>query len=842
MAERNLKIIISGRDEASPAIGGVRGALEGIGKAASAPIRALGGLTDMLGKVGLAGMGIQALAGSARGLGDALGIGLNVEMENIRAQLVAFTKDGQLADSILQDITEEASKTPFAFDAMARATAGLFPVAKQSGAALMDLVRQAEILAASNPAEGLDGAAFALREAVSGDFTSVIERFNLPRQLINQLKEEGVPALEIVSRAMQAMGYDMDLVNNLSQTASGRWSTLMDTIDGVRRTVSKSLFDNLSKELVGIQAFLDENSESISAFAAQIGQGIGNAAQRAIGFVGRLADGVRAFLGYLQEGNQRDLMREWFGDAGPIIDEVVRGLKTIVSSLGFVATDISKLLSGGISLSEFFGRLRVDAGVLLAGAQRIGVALLGALRAALARIDWAGLWTSAQGLVQSGIAWVQARIPELVAAAQAWGAALFAWVAVVLPTIPARLQGIAQTVITWIQGRGEEIAAAFTAWQPGIVAGLTTAFGTVQEFVGGIIARLSQALTDLEPTGERLGRLFNTIGGAVAVVVPLIGLVTAGLGAVGVSAATSTDVLSILTGAINTVSGAIEAATTFVSEHSGVQAVLVGLLTAAATAWTVMKVAALAHTAVVAAQTLATNGLAVAQGILNTVMAANPIGIVVIALAGLAAALVYAYNTSEDFRRIVDGAWQGVRNTVDTVSRFATTTINNLSQTIETAWADIRNATQTQWDGIGAIINGAWAGIRRAVGSAINWVINAINGMIDQAQGVINAIDGFFGRAPSLTLPKLSPIALARGGLVTDATLAQIGERGREAVLPLSGLEGQRALRMIAEAARGSAPQPALAPVINMTVHVNDREDAEAVAYRVSQILQRRSR
>ncbi len=48
------------------------------------------------------------------------------------------------------------------------------------------------------------------------------------------------------------------------------------------------------------------------------------------------------------------------------------------------------------------------------------------------------------------------------------------------------------------------------------------------------------------------------------------------------------------------------------------------------------------------------------QAILNVVMSANPIAIVVIAIAALVAGLIVAYNTSEDFRRVVDGVFQAV--------------------------------------------------------------------------------------------------------------------------------------------------------------------------------------
>ena len=55
-------------------------------------------------------------------------------------------------------------------------------------------------------------------------------------------------------------------------------------------------------------------------------------------------------------------------------------------------------------------------------------------------------------------------------------------------------------------------------------------------------------------------------------------------------------------------------------------------------------------------------GLAVAQAALNAVMKANTVGIVVSAVAALAAGLVTAYQTSETFRKFVSGAFQFVAN------------------------------------------------------------------------------------------------------------------------------------------------------------------------------------
>lgn len=87
-----------------------------------------------------------------------------------------------------------------------------------------------------------------------------------------------------------------------------------------------------------------------------------------------------------------------------------------------------------------------------------------------------------------------------------------------------------------------------------------------------------------------------------------------------------------------------------------------GYLTAASAATVVQTAATTALAAAHKAAESGATGLAVAQAGLNAVLKANPIGLVVSVLAALATALVTAYQTSETFRNIVDGAFQAVAN------------------------------------------------------------------------------------------------------------------------------------------------------------------------------------
>src|SRR5699024_7913209 len=65
-----------------------------------------------------------------------------------------------------------------------------------------------------------------------------------------------------------------------------------------------------------------------------------------------------------------------------------------------------------------------------------------------------------------------------------------------------------------------------------------------------------------------------------------------------------------------------------------------------------------------------TAAFAAAHTALNAVMMMHPIALVGLALVGLVAAFVTAYKKSETFRRIVDAAWQGIKDAASAVWDF----------------------------------------------------------------------------------------------------------------------------------------------------------------------------
>lgn len=115
-----------------------------------------------------------------------------------------------------------------------------------------------------------------------------------------------------------------------------------------------------------------------------------------------------------------------------------------------------------------------------------------------------------------------------------------------------------------------------------------------------------------------------------------------------------------------------------------------------------MSAAFSAYRAVILIGTAVTNGFAAAQALLQSVMALNPITLIVIAIVALVAAVVVAYNKIGWFRALVQAAWQGIQAAVS----FAW---NSILKPVFTALGAVilwlwNNAVKPAFAGIVAII------------------------------------------------------------------------------------------------------------------------------------------
>ncbi|MFI2431994.1 phage tail tape measure protein [Streptomyces sp. NPDC018693] len=188
---------------------------------------------------------------------------------------------------------------------------------------------------------------------------------------------------------------------------------------------------------------------------------------------------------------------------------------------------------------------------------------------------------------------------------------------------------------------------------------------------------------------------------------------------------------------------------------------------------------------------------AAAQWVLNSALLANPIGLIILAIVGLVAAVVVLWKKNEAFRDFVTAAWDviwgaikkvwdWVKNNWPLVLGILTGPIGIAVGVIVNYWDSIVKFVSGLPGRISSAASGMWNGIVSGFKSAVNAIIYAWNRLSFTIGG--GSVMGV--SIPSVTLNTPDIPYLAAGGIATGPTLAMVGEgREKEAILPLSRLD-----------------------------------------------------
>lgn len=153
-------------------------------------------------------------------------------------------------------------------------------------------------------------------------------------------------------------------------------------------------------------------------------------------------------------------------------------------------------------------------------------------------------------------------------------------------------------------------------------------------------------------------------------------------------------------------------------------------------------ITAIAAAVGVLATALAIQGLiksvAAAFAFLNATMAANPIVLIVAAIAGLVAAFVVLWKKCEGFRNFWKNLWDGIKNVFNAVVTWFQQAAQTLVNIFQTAWNGIKKA----WSGVGNFFKGIWQGITGIFKSADSWLSNKFGAAWT---GIKNAFAPFVG-------------------------------------------------------------------------------------------------
>lgn len=180
-----------------------------------------------------------------------------------------------------------------------------------------------------------------------------------------------------------------------------------------------------------------------------------------------------------------------------------------------------------------------------------------------------------------------------------------------------------------------------------------------------------------------------------------------------------------------------------------------------------------AHTAAVKAGEVASKAASVATGALSAAMSflTSPIGMVVLAVAGLTAGIVLLVKNWDTVKATATNVWTSVQNVWGKASGWFSSTV--------------LDPLKTGFKGFANGVIGFFEGVANGAISGVNKIITGINKISFDVPEWVPVIGG---KQFGFNLPKASTVKLPRlaeGGVVTSPTRALLGERGPEAIVPL---------------------------------------------------------
>ncbi|MGL4656776.1 MAG: phage tail protein [Sarcina sp.] len=225
----------------------------------------------------------------------------------------------------------------------------------------------------------------------------------------------------------------------------------------------------------------------------------------------------------------------------------------------------------------------------------------------------------------------------------------------------------------------------------------------------------------------------------------------------------------------------------------------------------------------------------IAAGVTGALAAAfafltSPIGLVILAIAGAIAIGIALYKNWDEVKAFISDCWQKIQAKAQEVwgyiqNNILTPFMNFLKNVFSTDWiatigvlgVPLQIALDTikaSWDAIKGVFDGvitfvkgvftgnwkqAWQGVVKIFDSVFGGLINVAKAPINAVIGMINNMIGGLNKVKfpdwvpmvggkGINIPKIPK--LAKGGIVDSATLAVVGEAGKEAVMPLENNTG----------------------------------------------------
>lgn len=187
-------------------------------------------------------------------------------------------------------------------------------------------------------------------------------------------------------------------------------------------------------------------------------------------------------------------------------------------------------------------------------------------------------------------------------------------------------------------------------------------------------------------------------------------------------------------------------------------------------------------------------------------------------------AVKFIIDNFDKIKAFASKLWNGIKSIFSGIGRWFGDKFSQAYQSVKNAFGAVIGFFGGLWGKIKSKFSSIGSAIGDAIGGAFKTVVNSILGFAENTiNGFIRAINtaiGAINKIPGVSISTISELSiprLAKGGIIDQATLAVVGESGKEAVVPLENNTGW--IDMIAQkmSNAGGGGQP-----IHLTVKVGE--------------------
>lgn len=302
------------------------------GKTASSAMdraaRSTGGLVRSIGGVAAAYVSARAAAGL---FDKTIGAAANYELREVTVKAMFGGDFVKNAQKYLDFVEGRSAVSQFTMDNFLTAGKSFIPTTKDN-AKLEKMVNLAERLGAIDPEQGLEGAAYALKEFFSGDAVSLVERFELPRTVMNDLKDLPLDTqLKELDKYFNKIGATNELIEAQASTAMGEWRKSTSKMTKALREMGTAGLEKITPLLRDFNKWLESTDFK------------------------RFRDaGVRAFAELFDGATKAVRAAANYLDTNFLSNPEFQRLTTLESKVNFVLDDLTPVLNDGL---KFGGEL-----------------------------------------------------------------------------------------------------------------------------------------------------------------------------------------------------------------------------------------------------------------------------------------------------------------------------------------------------------------------------------------------------------------------------------------------------------------------------------------------------